>query len=394
MIDGEKVHVPYTLPGEKIHLRAQGNKGRLLELIEPSKDRAEPFCPHFGTCGGCALQHANDKAYEAFKTDVIATNLTRHNVTAPKIEAPYRSGKKARRRAGIGFAKTKDGAVIGFKEKKSHRLVSLDSCPLLTDRINALLPALQKLSGHIKGSGSFFITETDSGIDLCITQADAPSLELRERYCAFAEEEDIARISVKTDPIPDAEPILMRDMPLISFEDISAPFPAASFLQPTKDSETFLTDFAKTHLAGAGKIADLFCGLGTFSLPLAKAGKKVAAFDCDPPAMQVLQKAATQNALPVTATKRDLFRDPLTAKELDKQDALLLDPPRAGAMAQTQEIAKTKTVGKLVYISCNPQTFARDAAILQESGFTMTLLQPVDQFPYSPHVELAAVFTR
>lgn len=391
-----RAYVPLTLPGELVRASLQGDRGEVEEILEPSTDRVAPPCPHFGDCGGCALQHWAQMPYLDWKSEQIREALGRERIET-EILAPFAAPPGARRRLAL-HARRLDGRVrLGFKARRSWRLVEIDVCPIAEPALVAALPALRQLAApfleHPKSAPTLHVTWTLSGIDVDVTGVERRSggglsADARNRAAKAAAAGDLARVTMA------GETLYQARQPQVRLGPAVVALPPGAFLQAVAQAEAAMADFAVEAVAGAGRIADLFCGVGAFSFRLAQVGAVYAA-DVSAPAVHALT-AATGTApglKPITAEARDLTRRPMLAMEMKKLDAVLFDPPRAGALEQSGEIGRSR-VAKVVGVSCNPATFARDARILVDAGFVLTAVKPVDQFLWSPHVELVGVFTR
>ncbi|MDJ0893755.1 MAG: 23S rRNA (uracil(1939)-C(5))-methyltransferase RlmD [Alphaproteobacteria bacterium] len=398
---GEKVFVPYTLPGERVRARLSPGHGAtrasVVEILAPAETRVDPPCPHFGRCGGCALQHMAEPAYAAWKQAQVVTALARQGLEDVPVAAPILSPTGSRRRAALKAVRLRDRIVLGFNARLSREVVDVAAaCPILDARLEALLPKLKDLLATVMTEVRRFgliTTVTDSGIDLVVVSEGEPSAADREHLAGFAEAEGLARISWRA-PQGAPEPVIQRHPVTQDFGGVPVALPPDAFLQATRDGEAALLAFILEAVQDAERIADLYAGCGTFSFPLAKIAR-VHAADGAAPLIAAMRTAANTHGLAgrLEAEIRDLARRPLSAAELTRFDAVLFDPPRAGAKPQAQEIASS-TVPTVVAISCNPATFARDARILVDGGYRLVRIQPVDQFLWSHHLELAALFRR
>ncbi|WP_413988805.1 class I SAM-dependent RNA methyltransferase [Labrys okinawensis] len=380
------VFVPYTLPGERIEAEVQGERGRLVALHKPSPDRIEPFCPHFTHCGGCAIQHLSEPAYQAWKRGLVVEALGQSGINVP-VEPLVDAHGRGRRRATLHARKGK----VGFAEARSHELIELDACPILVPELNQGLEAARAFEKQMRGLGKpldIVLTATLTGLDCDIRGAGRIDDKMRLKLAELAARYDLARLSNHGDVV------IERRAPVVRFGNVEVSPPPGAFLQATAEADKALTALVQEGLAGAKRVADLFAGCGTFGLALA-ATCHVQGFDSDKPAIAALDKAAkrAQGLKPITATARDLFHRPLLADELMPFDAVLFDPPRAGAEAQSKRLAASR-LKRIVGVSCNPTTFARDAAILIAGGYKLVKVTPVDQFRHSAHVELVGVFAR
>ncbi len=389
------LYIPYALAGERLRVRpgerrGDGRVAALEEVLEPSPRRVDPSCPHFGVCGGCALQHMAPDFEAAWKREMVETALRQRGLDQVPVAPVVAIPPGTRRRAVVGYRKTAQGLVLGFKEHHGHTLVDIAACPVLRPEIVAGLPALRRgLEAALPGGakGDLMIVAVEEGLDLRLDVPEAPSLAGREALAALAETLDVARLVLRVDGL--TEPVAIRRPPTLRLGRHRVALPVGAFLQPSAEGEAALRRLVKEGLAGIdGPVADLFCGLGTFALPLAD-DAAVSAYDAD--ASLIAALAATRR---VRAVERDLFRLPLEAADgLERFAAVVFDPPRAGAKAQAEALARSGP-DRLVAVSCNPATFARDARCLVDGGYSLERVTPVDQFVWSPHVELVAVFTR
>ena len=389
-----RLHIPFTAPGDRARVTLTGKDGaRLIELLEASKLRAEPACRHFGTCGGCALQHLSSQFSADWKRSRVVNALARAGLDVP-VGQTISIPAGTRRRATLAASRVGKRVLLGFAERGSHRLVDLQECQVLRPELAALIaPIRARLPDLLvhEETADIALTWTETGVDFVLIRRRPLNLIDRETLAAFAESADLAAVSWRAGVASPAEPVAARRAPQIRVGKALVAFAPGTFLQPSIEGEAQLRALVQKALAGiSGPIADLFCGLGTFAIPATAAGP-VSAFDSDGPAIATLQKAA--RGLPVTAHRRDLFREPLTVTELAAFAAAIIDPPRAGAEKQARMLANS-AVPLIAYVSCNPTSFARDAAILDEGGYRLESVTPVDQFLWSPHVELTALFRR
>ncbi|QUS36073.1 class I SAM-dependent RNA methyltransferase [Falsirhodobacter algicola] len=384
------VFIPRILPGEEVEGEVVGDRMPAPSIVTPSPDRVKAPCPHYRTCGGCALQHASDPFVEGWKRDVVARALAAQGLDAPLGEVRT-SPMRTRRRAVLHGRRTKGGALLGFHARASDTLVAVPECLLLTPALMAAFPALEALvrTGGSR-SAELALTVTDSlhGPDVAVTGGKPLDPALHGDLAALAEAHGLARLTW------DREVVALRHAPAQAFGAARVTPPPGAFLQATAAGEAALLAFVQGAVAGARRIADLFAGCGTFALPLAEAAE-VHAVEGDAAMTAALDQGwrRAQGLRRVTTEARDLFRRPLEADELKPYDAVVIDPPRAGAEAQTAALARS-AVPVVAMISCNPVTFARDALTLTRAGFTLHAVEVVDQFRWSSHVELAAHFTR
>jgi 23S rRNA (uracil1939-C5)-methyltransferase len=386
---GASIFMPFTLAGERVIADVDGERGRLVRVLQPSADRVEPVCRHFGTCGGCAVQHMSSAAYRAWKRDLVVSAFAARGLDAVIDELIKPGGK--RRRAVLSVERCETGIEIGFREAQSHALVAIEECPVLEPRIVAALSALGALVQPLvsKRGARLTVTMTKSGLDVLLDGIERRlTPDIRSRLASGASALKLARLSIGNETVVETLP------PFLTFGAADVVLPSGAFVQAVAEAEA---EMARRILAAVGKVksvADLFCGVGAFTFPLA-ARAKVLAFDGHRPAIDALAAAAKKASglKPITAHVRDLFREPLSALELNELDAIVFDPPRAGAEAQAQRLAKSK-VKTVVAVSCNPATLARDARHLVDGGYKIESVTPVDQFVYSAHVEVVAVFRR
>jgi len=390
------VFAPLTLPGETV--RGEVRDGRLdgAEIVTPSTDRIVPVSPQYGECGGCALQHWADTPYLEWKREQVRLALARERIET-EIEATVAVPAGSRRRVALHARRTQDGrAVLGFKARRSWRLVEVRACPVADPRIVAAIPALTQLASafleHPKSAPTLHVTWTLTGLDVDVTGVERRfgglSADARMRAVAAAHRADLARLSLA------GETLVMARQPKVAFGPATVSLPAGGFLQAVPEAEAAMVSRAVAAVKGAKKIADLFCGAGTFTFPLATVAPVIAA-DASKAGIDALKAGigSAKGMKAITAEARDLFRRPLTPYDLKGCDAIVFDPPRAGAIDQTAQIAGTKAA-VVVGVSCNPQTFARDARVLIDAGFRLERVTPVDQFLWSAHVELVGVFRR
>ena len=389
---------------------APGDLLREDGTLEWGPHHVAPPCRHFGQCGGCQLQQLDEGSLTDFVAARVSNASASQELGAEEIAPPHLSPPGSRRRASLRAESSGGRVVIGYREAKSHRVVELAECPVLVPEIVAILAPLRKLliqlgqgqakpkgrgkpgkTGHAKMAADVEITLTDQGLDLGIKGLAAEGLVLTELLLDFARTHALARLTLDSGNGPDV--VWEPEPATITLAGVAVPFPPGSFLQATVDGEAALVAAAREWLAGCASVADLFAGLGTFSFALAGPGTKVLAVEAARDASQACAAAAARGQHPVHALHRDLFRNPLMPEELNRFSAVLIDPPRAGAREQVERIADS-TVPRVVYISCNPSSWARDAALLIDAGYRLTELRPVGQFRWSTHVELASLFIR
>ena len=370
-------HVPFGVPGDVV-----AEDGTLV----PGPHHQVPPCRHFPECGGCQLQHADDEAYRSYLVSRVETALAQHGLTA-EIRDPHLSPPNSRRRASLRALRTAKGAVIGFNAAKSHRIVDMLENHILRPELLEIVAPLRELLARLlqpKRTAEVQLTLVDQGVDLLLKGVEPQGFEAMEALTAFCERNRLARLSI--DQGLGAEALYEPVPATITLSGIPVNFPVGAFLQATEDGEAALVACAREAVGDAQRIADLFAGLGTFALSLPG---KVYAAEASRDAVLALKRA-----VPTLAVEhRDLYRRPLDADELKHFDAVVLDPPRAGAEQQVAALAVSGISG-IAYVSCNPATFARDAKLLADGGYELDWIRPHGQFRWSTHVELAAAFSR
>lgn len=378
-IEGRKLFVPLALPGEVVEIEAEGERGALLRVITPSPNRITPFCPHFGACGGCQLQHMDRASYEAFKIGLAETPLRFAGIDT-KVSRFIDAAGEGRRRATLHARR--EGA--GYMRLRSHQVHDIDTCPILVPAL-AKAPDIARAVMQVVGEADVSFTATLSGLDVAIRTEKKQARA--DRVAPLVSRFRLARLALN------GEMVLQTQKPMVAMGRAQVELPIGSFLQATEAAENLLADYVLSAVGKAKTVADLFCGIGPFALRLAEQ-RPVFAADSDRAGIAALDKARrfARGLREVTAKARDLFRDPLTRFELP-YDAVVLDPPRAGAEAQVRELVASQ-VKTVVMVACDARTFARDAAILTAGGYAMSDLVAVDQFVQSTHVEIAATFRR
>jgi len=396
---GEPVFVPFTVPGDRVRARLGarrrgGREGFVVDRLASGPGRAAPRCRHFGTCGGCALQHLDDAAYRRLKLETLNAALERVKID-PGVVAPMRLVPPERRRARLGLARPSDPRLpvyVGYRERFRHDLTDLRECPVLEPALFALIGRLRQAARDLippGGSAEASLTRTDSGIDLIIEAAERPDLGACEALARFAEECNLARIVWRT--APDELVVVERRPVRVLLSGVAVPFPPGAFLQASPSAEMILVEEVLSAVGSGRPAVDLFAGLGTFAFALARGGP-VHAIEGDARTAAALARAAADQPR-VTVERRDLARNPAPASALARYAAAVFDPPRAGAASQAEALAASG-IETIAAISCNPATFARDAATLVGAGYHLERVTPVDQFVWTPHLELAGVFRR
>lgn len=385
-----------TADGRHVAMSAPGDRLLPDGSLEHGPDHVAPICRHAPDCGGCQLQHLSDRALTDYVRDRVAGALAGQGVTAGEIAAPHVSPPRTRRRASLRVLKLGKRVQIGFSEQGSHRLVDLKQCEVLEPRLFALVEPLRALFAQMlpdRRPGEVDLALLEQGVDVVLGGLEASSLAQTEALLAFASDHGLARLMLRDEH--DAMTLWEPEPATVRFGDVAVGFPPRAFLQATQDGEAALIEEVRLALGEAAMVADLFSGLGTFALSLANdvANRKVYAAEAARDLVMALQSAGNRLPGRIFPEHRDLFRRPLVPKELDRFDAVILDPPRAGAREQVKELASARTP-LIAYVSCNPASFARDAVTLIESGYTLTRVKPVGQFRWSTHVELVGTFRR
>jgi 23S rRNA (uracil1939-C5)-methyltransferase len=376
-------HVSGAVPGDTVD--AEGE-------ITPGEHHVAPACRHFTTCGGCQLQRADDSVLTEFVRDRVLNAARGQGLEPAELLPVHLSPPHTRRRAGLHGLRTARGAVLGYREGGSHKVVDLKECPVLHPRLAALIAPLRAfVAAHgPKAMVGINLTLADQGVEAGLSNFPLEGLGPTEAALDFAREQGLARLTV--DQGYGAETVWEPEPVTVTLSGVPVGLPAGAFLQATHDAEDRMVADAAEWLGDARIVADLFAGLGTFAFGL-REGRKVLAVEAEQAAHLACKATGARAGGQVLALHRDLFRSPLQPAELNRFDAVLLDPPRAGARSQVAEIAAS-SVKKVVYVSCNPSSWARDAAVLAEAGFTLRKLRPVGQFRWSTHVELVSLFER
>ena len=394
VVGGQAIYVPYALGGESVEvaeLQGHPDRRRLLAVEVASFERIAPFCPHFGVCGGCAIQHWRQAPYRAWKREIVVETLRRTKLDCEVAELIDAHGTGRRRVTLHARLGTHNVLKVGFAAANSHDIVPVDRCPILDPALAGALDAAWAFAELILKSGKpldIQITATRGGLDVDVRGSGPLPPPMIAAVSIIAEKHRLARLTRH------GELIVMRNAPIIAMGPAQVTLPPGCFLQATTAGEETLAALVAERCANAKHVADLFCGVGPFALRLAMK-QRVSAFDSDSGAVIALQKAAmaTPGLKPVKAGARDLFRRPLMPQELRDFDAVIFDPSRQGAQAQALQLAASK-VPAVIAVSCNVATFARDARILVDGGYRLEAVTPVDQFRHTRHVELVARFSR
>ena len=388
------VYVPYALPGETAEVEpwpGHADRRHLAKLDVASPERIVPICPHFGVCGGCALQHLASTRYRDWKRGLVVTALARAGLDAPVGDLIDAHGHGRRRAVFHARRGARDVLEVGFAALKAHHVVAIDRCPILAPALSGAITAawdIAEVLASVRKPLDIQITATDTGLDVDVRGSGPLTAADTTALAHVAERQNLARLTRH------GEIVAQRTPPMLGVGRALVMLPPGAFLQATNAGETILAQLVATHCERAKTVADLFCGIGPFALRLAERAQ-VTAVDSDKDAIDALRRAAaaTPGLKPVATQQRDLFRRPLMPRELDRLDAVVFDPPRQGAEAQARALAAS-AVSTVVAVSCNPVTFARDARILVDGGYRIMHIVPVDQFLFSAHVEVVGAFEK
>lgn len=401
--DGQSIMVPYTLEGEVVSIdiisqNKFGYKAKVLDILQTSKHRQEPPCPHFKTCGGCALQHMDNTSYQQFKKQLITDALRQKDLTDTIVNDVTMLPEKVRRRCKFIAQKTKHKASLGFRQKNSHDIAHIKTCHVIHPKLEALIKPLEKVCHLLlnnKQQAEIYLSVTENLVDIYIDLGKVEKFltyEEREDLAYFATRKNIAKLTLKTKDLEDL--LYLKEEPFVKFGDVPIHVGSKNFLQASEQADTTLQSFILDYFKDKKiqKVADLFCGRGTFSFIFDNA-IKVHGYEADKTALSALNKAALRYKPSVQGHILNLYDEPLQAEKLNKYDAVVLDPPRDGAYKQCLEITKSK-VQNIAYVSCNPQTFARDSKVLTDAGYTLKTVKPIDQFLWSSHIEMIGFFEK
>jgi 23S rRNA (uracil1939-C5)-methyltransferase len=389
------LYVPFALPGEQVRARLTGHRGEISEILSASSDRQAAVCQHFGRCGGCQLQHWRDEPYLAWKRAQVVEALARRGLGGAVVDETIPAWGAGRRRAAFHVARERGKVRVGFVERGGAALTPIAQCPVLAPELERVALTLTPLAARLlpqRGELTLQCLLTEAGVDVAVKgagRADALSLAEREALTREVEALGLARLSI------DGEPLVERKKPLLRMGRALVAPPPGAFLQPTALGEETLARLTLDALKGAERVVDLFSGIGTFALRLAEQAEVTAA-ESDADMLAALKKAADGaggTLKQVTTLRRDLLRTPLSNLEMKKFDGAVIDPPRSGARLQAEQIAKAP-IRKLANVSCDPASFARDLKILVDHGFQVTRITPVDQFRWSPHIEVVGALER
>ncbi len=384
------VFVPFALPGEAVTAAVGKDRADVIAVLEPSPLRVPPPCRHFGTCGGCALQHLEEGAYRAFKRQLVVEALAQQGLDVPVADL-VPCPPASRRRVTWTARRTGSGMLMGYLKALSHEIVDIAEDPIALPVIAGAIPLVRELAGKVCATADPFkllVTATASGLDIAVSGSGALAEVRRQEATRFAIRAGLARLSL------DGEILVEPKKPAIMIGNVEVNPPPGAFLQAVEVAEEAMAALVAAHLGKAKRVADLFAGVGTFALRLARASE-VHAVEGEAAALAALDRAFRfgRGLKRVTTERRDLFRRPLTWKELNAYDGLVFDPPRAGAEDQARQIARSD-VRQVAAVSCNPVSLARDLAILIEGGYRLVSVTPIDQFLWTPHVEAVALLEK
>jgi len=388
------IYAPFALPGERVRARVTGERAEVLEVLEASAARRQAPCRHFGRCGGCQLQHWDEAAYLSWKREQVIDALAKRGMGC-EVEATIPAWGEGRRRAAFHAGRLGGQVKLGFVERGGAKLTPISMCPALTPALEAMLPKLQPIAELFtpqRGEITLQCLQTDSGVDVALKGAGRAGALHRaglEEAAALAEAANLARLAI------DGDVLIERAKPSLRMGKARVSPPPGAFLQPTAQGEETLARLVLEALVGAERVLDLFSGIGTFALRLAEQAEVTAA-ESNAEMLNALKAGAdgAGGALKqVTILRRDLLRTPIASLEMKKFGAAVIDPPRSGARLQAEQLARAP-VRKLAYVSCDPASFARDVKVLNEHGFHLTRVTPVDQFRWSPHVEIVGALER
>lgn len=395
--DQGAVSVPFTLAGEEIRAEITSTKdflqGRLVEVLKPSPARTTPPCPAFGTCGGCRMQHMNDDTYRDWKRDVV-NHLLEKNGFAARVESVFITPPASRRRVTFAVKKEANGTQIGFHMRESHTLVDIRACPVLKPQLAALIEPLRTILNTVLETGqqlAVHATLLNGAIEIVLSGISFNPAHIQQ-LISWGAAHGLARLYARSDENAECSVLLEQTALRGHYGGHDVTLPPNAFMQASDEAEAAMLSCIKPHFEKSKSIVDLFCGTGLFALNLYSKTKTMQAVDVDGAAINALQSTA-QTLRGFTTQRRNLFREPLKAIELKNADAVCLDPPRAGAKEQAAELARSK-VQSIAYVSCNPTTFMRDARMLTQGGYTLTNIHVFDQFLWSHHIELIALFSR
>ncbi len=384
--------IPFTLPGEVVTAQVEDRRGRLEKVIEPSEHRQKPLCKHYTKCGGCTMQHVKPEFYENWKREHVKGIFASRAITLPEDSTFWSAPLKTRRRCRFSAQRTKKTVKVGFHGFRSNDIVDIEECFVLEPRITALIPAFRELlKGMLsrKGEGHVHVTMGEYGADILLKNVKWEGTpKERDRIAAFVHAHKIARFAI------DDDVIVTRVAPVILIDERPVHIFPGGFLQATQDSQNKMIEIIRAETAEVKNLADLYSGVGTFTIPTAQ-HSFVTAMENSQEALECLINTVrhSQRLKPIDVVERDLAREPLIIKELEAFDGVIFDPPRAGAMEQAEHLA-VSDVPLVIAVSCNPKTLARDMRILLDGGYKLEAVSLIDQFLFSAHIEMIAIFRK
>ena len=399
-VSGKTIYVPFTVSGDVVDIKCEGSKGRVRHIHQASTHRIDPICQHYTKCGGCQLQHVEDNYYRNWKTGLIETALINQGIDDADILPLHISPVGSRRRASFHAIGRGGGEIVlGYAQKSSHNLIDLEMCPILVPEIVKFIIPLKSFLKKLlkkKQKMTIQVTRGDNGLDVIFKGKGEITLDLRMDLATLAEENNLSRISWFDTSLKKTyyETLAERRKPYVKFGGHKVFFPEGSFLQATSQGQETLISTMLQGIVGCNRVVDLFSGCGTFSIAAANYAN-VHAVENNEDMLTALKNSSNliRGIKQVTTELRDLFLRPLLPHELNKYDVAIIDPPRAGARHQMVEIINSD-IKKLIMVSCNPVSFARDVQGLIEAGFKMGAILPIDHFLFSPHLEIITVFDR
>ncbi|MCP4070355.1 MAG: class I SAM-dependent RNA methyltransferase [Hyphomicrobiales bacterium] len=386
-----RIFIPFALAGELVEVTNSSARRDLVNVVEPSSDRVEPICRHFGTCGGCQVQHLANEPYLAWKKKLVEDALISQNINA-KVEPVVSFSNDRRRRVVFSATHTSTGILLGFTQKSTHHITDISECPVIRRSIASQLETIRKAIRPIlpaRGITSICVVDCDNGLDIHLEAQGKLGEKARQSAIRIALEGDIARLSYG------GEVLIETRRPELTMGLANVGMPPGSFIQAVASAETRMAAMVCDHLKSCKQVADLYCGIGTFAFRLAE-NSTILACENNQLALDALDEAwrATGGKLKLVRTeKRDLSLRPVMVEELKKIQGVVFDPPRAGARAQVQQLARSK-VKKIAAVSCNPVSLAQDLGVLINGGFKIVSVTPIDQFVFTPHVEVVALLQR
>jgi len=393
MVNGKKIFIAKTVPGDRVEIEVtyvgkEDARGEIISIVQAGNERRVPPCSHYMLCGGCSLQQLNDVAYRNFKQQMVVEAIRKAGFDPVLMREVIFILHATRRRTTLSW----DGKYLGYRAARSHMVIDITHCPVLAPQLESCISSLREVLKEIGSAiNSIHLTLLDDGIDALFISSSGLQTSQEMLLAKFAENNEVIRVSHAQES-NSPKIIIQKGAAIIHMESISIPVPPGIFLQASVEAQHALVKAVKENIS-TGNVLDLYCGIGTYSIPLALAGCTVTAVEGDAQMTEPLRVAARTNKLPIKIFARDLVKHPFALDELNRFDAVVINPPRVGAKLQAEKLAQSK-VKKIIMVSCNPATFTRDAAILRAGGYTLMYAKAVDQFIWSSHLELIAVFTK